>query len=57
MLVEELGTSKAKRKVQQMMNNRVEEKNISSQSEMNEFLKQKQEDLKDKIILEVEENK
>jgi hypothetical protein len=32
--VEEMGTSKAKRKVHQMLNNRVEEENISSKLEI-----------------------
>lgn len=40
-----------------MMNNRVEEKSISSVSNMNFLLKQKSDDLKDKITAEEEELK
>lgn len=45
-LVEEFGTKKSKKKLAQMLNNVVEENNISSSMQMKEFFQQKADTLR-----------
>ncbi|KRX00499.1 hypothetical protein PPERSA_08892 [Pseudocohnilembus persalinus] len=56
-LVANMGTKKAQRKVQQMLNNMIDENKISSKAQMQELLKVKSASLQNKLENEMEEVK